>query len=135
MGYNWQEKLHGRQQFDCRHPTSRSTYWHGYVLRPKRIPRARAGCERQLSLISFFVSICQKKSHLFLGCGPEVWNKLSQTITDQAYLDALGMEKIENLLRQRSVGAWFLDHLDNPLEANLPLFPPNIEARPGKLYD
>ena len=47
----------------------------------------------------------------------------------QAYLDALGMEKVENLVRQRSVGAWFLDHFDNPLEANLPLFPPNIEAR------
>ena len=52
----------------------------------------------------------------------------SQTVP-QAYLDAVGMEKVENLLRQRSVGAWFLDHLDNPLEANLPLFPPNVEAR------
>ena len=51
----------------------------------------------------------------------------SQTVP-QAYLDAVGMEKVENLLRQRSVGAWFLDHLDNPLEANLPLFPPNVEA-------
>ena len=30
----------------------------------------------------------------------------------QAYLDALGMEKVANLLQQRSVGAWFLDHLD-----------------------
>jgi len=56
-------------------------------------------------------------------------SKLSAAVTNQAYLDALGMEKVENLLRQRSVGAWFLDHLDNPLEANLPLFPPNIEAR------
>jgi hypothetical protein len=37
--------------------------------------------------------------------------------------------EVEHLVRQRSVGAWFLDHLDNPLEANLPLFPPNIEAR------
>ena len=46
----------------------------------------------------------------------------------QAYLDAVGMEKVENLVRQRSVGAWFLDHLDNPLKASLPLFPPNIEA-------
>ena len=50
-------------------------------------------------------------------------------LLSQAYLDALEMEKVENLVRQRSVGAWFLDHLDNPLEANLPLFPPNIEAR------
>ena len=38
------------------------------------------------------------------------------------------MEKVEDLVRERSVGACFLDHLDNPLEANLPLFPPNIEA-------
>ena len=56
--------------------------------------------------------------------------KLFQTaLLAQAYLDALGMEKVETLVRQRSVGAWFLDHLDNPLDANLPLFPPNIEAR------
>ena len=46
----------------------------------------------------------------------------------KVYLDGVGMEKVENLLRQRSVGAWFMDHLDNPLKANLPLFPPNIEA-------
>ena len=35
----------------------------------------------------------------------------SQTVP-QAYLDALGMEKVANSLQQRSVGAWFLDHLD-----------------------
>ncbi|CAK9092129.1 Uncharacterized protein SCF082_LOCUS43362, partial [Durusdinium trenchii] len=44
-----------------------------------------------------------------------------------AYLDAPGMAEVEALVRRRSVGVWFLDHLDKPLEANLPLFPPNIE--------
>lgn len=45
----------------------------------------------------------------------------------EAYLDAPGMAEVEALVRRRSVGVWFLDHLDKPLEANLPLFPPNIE--------
>ena len=41
------------------------------------------------------------------------------------------MAAVEQLLRRRSVGAWFLDHLDNPLDAKLPLFPPNVEAGSG----
>ncbi|CAK8997554.1 unnamed protein product [Durusdinium trenchii] len=53
-----------------------------------------------------------------------------------AYLDAPGMAEVEALVRRRSVGVWFLDHLDKPLEANLPLFPPNIEEdltfKPGE---
>ena len=29
-----------------------------------------------------------------------------------AYLDQLGLESLEDLVRRRSVGAWFLDHKD-----------------------
>ncbi|CAL1147463.1 unnamed protein product [Cladocopium goreaui] len=64
---------------------------------------------------------------MLMSCGEDEF--YMHVLDVNAYLDALGMEKVENLLRQRSVGAWFLDHLDNPLEANLPLFPPNIEAQ------
>eukprot|EP00931_Biecheleriopsis_adriatica_P056233 TRINITY_DN33314_c0_g1_i1.p1 TRINITY_DN33314_c0_g1~~TRINITY_DN33314_c0_g1_i1.p1 ORF type:complete len:2803 (+),score=449.95 TRINITY_DN33314_c0_g1_i1:36-8444(+) len=44
-----------------------------------------------------------------------------------AYLDAPELGDLDKLARQRAVGVWFLDHLDDPLEAMLPLFPPDVE--------
>ena len=44
------------------------------------------------------------------------------------YLDQEGMQPLEELLRRRAAGAWFLDHQDRPLDASLPLFPPDIET-------
>eukprot|EP00434_Breviolum_minutum_P034003 symbB.v1.2.030092.t2/scaffold3348.1/size58710/2 len=44
-----------------------------------------------------------------------------------AYLDTLCMQKVEELVRRRSVGLWCFDHEDRPLDASLPLFPPDVE--------
>ena len=44
-----------------------------------------------------------------------------------AYLDQRGLGDVEALIRRRAIGAWFLDHRDRPLQASLPLFPPDIE--------
>lgn len=62
---------------------------------------------------------------MVMSCGPTEF--YVHVLDVNAYLNVLGMDKLENLLRQRSVGVWFLDHFDKPLDANLPLFPPNIE--------
>ena len=37
------------------------------------------------------------------------------------------MATVEEVVRRRAVGAWFLDHKDRPLQASLPLFPPDVE--------
>ena len=74
------------------------------------------------SMCSFFARVCSKVCLIQRADSLEFF-------ADQAYLNLLGMDKLENLLRHRSVGVWFLDHFDKPLDANLPLFPPNIEAQ------
>ena len=80
-----------------------------------------------------FVSSASLCSEFFV---PKWWASfLHRFKCDQAYLNAFGMEEVEKLLRRRSVGMWFLDHFDNPLDANLPLFPPNIEAGFSKGFE
>ena len=46
-----------------------------------------------------------------------------------AYLEHPKMQEVAELVRRRAVGAWFLNHEDKPLDARLPLFPPDIEQQ------
>ncbi|OLQ15466.1 Regulator of nonsense transcripts 1-like [Symbiodinium microadriaticum] len=44
-----------------------------------------------------------------------------------ASLESAASMELQELLLRRAVGCWFMNHEDKALEANLPLFPPDIE--------